>query len=216
MKESPVSLLPASQLPSPLDLAALLGARAPTEYPRSAPWWIPKGVLEAGSCWKSGGLLSNSLRAEDSFPACPTTHRELTDRAANCQKIRGPSGPGSQHSMSSAPSIMESLSLGCHSQVGRSACRSSVISQKQISLNWLCRISFHNLPSFLMNVNFHTNFLNWPPASQFYSLRGINFTSFPTCIYQKWKDLNLKAEELNHPVLQRSEKHLIGVINIWL
>ena len=39
----------------------------------------PKGYLRSRIVWKSGGLLSNSLRAEDSFPPCPTTPGELTE-----------------------------------------------------------------------------------------------------------------------------------------
>lgn len=39
----------------------------------------PKGYLRSRIMWKSGGLLSNSLRAEDSFPPCPTTPGELTE-----------------------------------------------------------------------------------------------------------------------------------------
>ena len=104
-------------------------------YPEVSPGINTSEYLRSRTVWKSGGQMSYSLRAEDSFPPCPTTLRELTDRAANWQKIGDPSGPGTQHSPSSAPFITASLSLGCHSQVGRSACRSSVIAQKQISLN---------------------------------------------------------------------------------
>ena len=39
----------------------------------------PKGYPRSRIMWKSGGLLSNSLRAEDSFPPCPTTPGELTE-----------------------------------------------------------------------------------------------------------------------------------------
>lgn len=39
----------------------------------------PKGYLRSRIVQKSGGLLSYSLRAEDSFPPCPTTPGELTE-----------------------------------------------------------------------------------------------------------------------------------------
>lgn len=101
-------------------------------YPKISPGINTSRYLRSRTVWKSGGQMFYSLRAEDSFPPCPTTLGELTDRAANWQKIGGPSGPGTQHSPSSAPFITASLSLGCHSQAGHSTFHSSVISLKQI------------------------------------------------------------------------------------
>lgn len=101
-------------------------------HPKLSPRINTSRYLRSRTVWKSGGQMSYSLRAEDSFPPCPTTPRELTDRAASQQKTGGPSGPGTQHSPSPAPFITASLSLGCHGQVGRSTFHSLVISLKQI------------------------------------------------------------------------------------
>ena len=48
-------------------------------YPKISPGINTSRYLRSRTVWKSGGQMFYSLRAEDSFPPCPTTPGELTE-----------------------------------------------------------------------------------------------------------------------------------------
>ena len=51
-------------------------------YPKVSPRINTSIYLRSRTIWKSGGQMSYSLRAEGSFPPCPTTPRELAELPA--------------------------------------------------------------------------------------------------------------------------------------
>lgn len=143
----------------------------------------PKVSLRSRTTCKSRGQLPYSLRAENNFLPGPS---HVGNRAANCQKTGGLPGTQTRHLQSLAPFVKASLSLGGHIQMSPSAGRATLSSLKQESLKLTLQSPIPQLcRHFLTHMNFRKNFLNWPPASQFYSIYSINVTSFQSCIYQK-------------------------------
>lgn len=99
-------------------------------YPKLSPRINTSIYLRSRTIWKSGGQMSYSLRAEDSFPPCPTTPRELTELPAGRKQAAPLRWELSTHRAQHHSS--RRACLGCHSQVGCSTFHSLVISLEQI------------------------------------------------------------------------------------
>ena len=147
-------------------------------YPKVSPRINTSRYLRSRTIWKSGGQMSYSLRAEGSFPPCPTTPRELAELPAGRKQA--------------APLGWELSTHRAQHHSSRRACLLGVTAKlaAQLSAPWLSpwnkfpktdsvesrSRTCHHFSSIQISLRI---FLNWPLASQFHSCPHDKFHRFP-------------------------------------